>query len=313
MKQNPADYYGNNKSRQFVAFLLACLCIFFWGITFVNTKYLSRDFSSLEILVLRFALAYIALWLFKPKVFKTKSLSEEFIFAAAGFTGITFYQFLENISISYTYASNISIIISTCPMFTAIVSQLFLGEKSVTKKFILGFIISIAGIILVTLSGGGNLHISPKGDIIALVAALSWAFYSLVLSRLNSLGYDSALATRRTFFWALVLMIPVILLGKVTDFKGAAFSLEFSYYVERFKNPLNILNIVFLGLGASAFCFFAWSKACAALGTVRTTAGIYFNPVITIIFGAAFLGERLGLRGILGAVLVLAGLFISTR
>lgn len=308
MQKNP---YGNNSPQKITAFILAALSVLFWGITFVNTKYLSRDFSALEILVFRFLIAYIVLWIFFPHFPRVRSLKDEILFATAGWTGVTFYQFMENVAISHTAASNVSIIISTCPMLTAMASEIFLKEKCVTPRFVLGFAISIAGVVLVT-TGGASIQLKARGDIIALVAAASWAFYSLVVSKTNALDYPKAFVVRRTFFWAIVFMIPLIAAGKVWGFESCAFSLDAADFLRRFKNPLNIMNIAFLGLGASAFCFWAWGKACAVLGTVKTTAGIYFNPVITIIVGALFLGERLGLAGLAGAALVLLGLVIST-
>ena len=55
------------KSSKVLGYILAGLCVFFWGITFVCTKSLLQDFSSLEILFVRFLLAYIALWIIHPK------------------------------------------------------------------------------------------------------------------------------------------------------------------------------------------------------------------------------------------------------
>ena len=153
---------------------LACVSVFIWGITFVSTKSLLNDFSAFEILVVRFLAAYLGLWAMRPKRLVLKSKKENISFALAGLTGVTLYQFFENIAISFTTASNVSIIVSICPMFTAIVARIFLKEKCITKSFVAGFILAISGVALVSFNGNAEFHFSPKGDLLALLAGICW-------------------------------------------------------------------------------------------------------------------------------------------
>lgn len=64
-----------------------------------------------------------------PRPFKWTSLKEERLFALAGFTGVCLYYLIENISLTYTYASNVGVIVAVAPFFTALLSQLFLKLK----------------------------------------------------------------------------------------------------------------------------------------------------------------------------------------
>lgn len=290
---------------------LACFTIFIWGITFVCTKYLLQSFSALEILFFRFCLAYGCLWLLSPKKIKLINKSDELLFALAGLSGVTVYQFLENIAINFTTASNVSIIVSICPMFTAIIAQIFLKEKHVTLQFIIGFIIAIAGVTLVTFNGHASVTFSPKGDILALLAAISWGFYSMFVSLLNRRGYGSLSATRHTFFWAVVFMLPLVAYGTIFGGKQTGFCFDSAVNSIRWADWKNYLCLVFLGVLASAFAFAAWNKACSIIGTVRTTIGLYMIPVVTIIFAFFVLGEKLSLMGALGAALTLTGLMLS--
>src|SRR5574344_2742255 len=212
--------------RTLIGYLLGALTIFIWGITFVCTKYLLKTFSALEILVIRFVFAYIGLWCLSPKVLHLSNKRDELFFIAAGLSGVTIYQFMENMAINFTSASNVSIIVSICPMFTAIIAQIVLHEKHITWQFIIGFIIAICGIALVSFNGTAVLHFSPKGDFLALAAAISWGFYSLFVSLLNRKGYGTLAGTRRIFFWALVFMIPLTLYGAF--FGGAQTAVHFS-------------------------------------------------------------------------------------
>lgn len=299
--------------KQALPYILAAFCILVWGVSFICTKYLLRTFSSLEILILRFVTGYIAFCIISPKPLKTSGIKEELLFMGAGLCGITIYQFVENIAIYFTAANNVSIIVSTCPMFTAIIAAIFLHEKTITKNFVLGFVIAMTGIVLVTLNGSSEFSLSPKGDLLALGSAICWGFYSLFVSKINSLGHGNFASTRRIFFWALIFMIPLAIYGLV--FGGKSTSINFcpAENTARWSDWKNILNLVILGVFASSLAFVAWNKTCKALGTVKTTAAIYMVCVVTIIFSFIFLGEKISLAGLFGTFLTILGLFISEK
>lgn len=299
-----------NKTHSFGVFL-AAISVFFWGITFVCTKSLLYNFSALEILFFRFLCAYFGLWILRPKWEKI-ALKDNIYFAMAGLTGVVLYQFSENIAIDYTSASNVSVIVAICPMFTAIFSQIFLKEKHISVKFVAGFFIAIFGVLLVSLNGNTTLQLNPKGDFLALAASIFWGFYSIFVSIINRRKYDGICSTRRIFFFAVIFMIPLVIWGLHS--KGASTNVDFSLQTNlaRFSKPLNWVNLLFLGLIASGFCFAAWSKACEIVGTVKISAGIYMIPVVTIIFAFFALHEPITLMGITGTILTIAGLFLSS-
>lgn len=299
-------------------YLLATVTVIIWGITFVCTKSLLQDFSALEILFFRFIIAYIGLWIMNPKSEKIAK-KDNLLFCFAGLSGVVFYQFSENIAINFTTASNVSVIVSICPLFTAIIAQIFLKEKHITPFFILGFIISIIGVFFVSLNGNIQLKINPKGDLLALFAGICWGFYSLFVSMINKKEYNLLCSTRRIFFFAVIFMIPLMIIGNNISnitansdlINSMNVNLNFSENIQRFKNFLNVGNLLFLGLLASGFCFSAWNKACKLVGTVKISFGLYLIPVVTIIFAFFTLKEKISLMGLLGAILTITGLFIS--
>ncbi len=190
---------GMNEQNQKVwGLFLAALSIFIWGITFVSTKYLLNDFSSLEILFFRFLMAYVGLWIMRPKVEKFAA-RDNIYFALAELSGVVLYQLSENIAIHFTNASNVSVIVSICPLFTAIVSQIFLKERHLSVWFVVGFFVAIFGVALVCFNGNA-LSFNPKGDLLALFAGVCWGFYSMFISILNKKKYDKVCSTRRIFF-----------------------------------------------------------------------------------------------------------------
>ena len=92
--------------------LAAIFTMLIWGTTFISTKVLLEDLSPLEILVLRFVAGYIFLWIIRPVPLKAGSLKQEGIMIVAGITGIGIYYLMENIALTLTQASNISVIVS---------------------------------------------------------------------------------------------------------------------------------------------------------------------------------------------------------
>ena len=81
--------------------------------------------------------------------------------------------------------------------------------------------------------------------------------------------------------------------------------------VDLLIQPVNLFNILFLGLGASALCFVTWNSAVRILGAVKTSVYIYMVPVITVTTSVIILREEITRIAVFGIVLTLAGLFIS--
>ena len=310
----------NKKLTDIFGYGLAAITIFFWGITFICTKALLKDFSSLEILFFRFLAAYLGLWLIRPK-FEKIERRDNILFALAGLSGVVLYQFSENMAINFTNASNVSVIVSICPLFTALIAQYYLKENHLNLWFLLGFLISMTGVALVCFNGKAQLELNPAGDLLALFSGICWGFYSLFVSLINRKNYDPICATRRVFFYAVLFMIPLMIIGYTLSQSGFQGSITSSMLVtinkeanvQRFSKALNWVNLLFLGLIASGFCFSAWNKACEIVGTVKVSCGIYLIPVVTIIFAFFTLGEKITPLGALGAVLTIIGLFISEK
>ena len=88
-----------------------------------------------------------------------------------------------------------------------------------------------------------NFQLNPLGDLFALFAAMLWAVYSVLTRKIGEFGYNNILVTRRIFFYGLVLSFP------------ALFFFPLDLGIDRIIQPVNLFNILFLGLGASALCF----------------------------------------------------------
>ena len=276
-------------------YIAALITVTIWGLTFVSTKVLLFSLTPVEILFARFLVGFAVLFAASPHRLKSKGWKEEKYFIAAACTGVFLYYFLENVSMLWTSASNAGVIVSTAPFFTA----LFSSERK-TKWFYVGFAAAIIGIALMSF---GFLEVSKSsllGDFLALGAAAVWGLYAVLTKKIASFGYSGIQTVRRSFLYGLVLIaIPLI------------FWNDFSKERTLFSAQI-ILNILFLGVAASALCFVLWNIAVKQLGAVRTSVFIYLTPVITVIASAVFLGESITILSALGTFLALFGLFLSS-
>ena len=286
------------KNTDTAGHLSALFTIVIWGTTFISTKVLLTDFQPVEILFFRFLIGLLALLVIYPRHLHRTSTLQELTFAAAGLCGICLYYLLENIALTYTMASNVGVIISVAPFFTALLSHLFLKEERPQASFFIGFAVAMAGIALISFNGS-KLELNPIGDLLALLAALVWACYSVLTKKISGYGYHTILTTRRVFCYGILFMLPTL------------FLFDFKLDLVRFSNSLYLFNILFLGLGASALCFVTWNFAVKALGAVKTSVYIYMVPVITVVTSVAILHEKVTALSAVGTVLTLAGLFLS--
>lgn len=282
-----------------IGHIAALITIVIWGTTFISTKILLVDFTPIEILFFRFLLGLLVLIIVYPKCLKLIERKQELVFAAAGLCGICLYYLLENIALTYTMASNVGVIISIAPFFTAVLSHIFMKtEEKLKAQFFVGFFVAMVGICLISFNDS-KLELNPIGDILAVVAALVWSVYSLLTRKISSYGYNTIQSTRRIFTYGIVFMLPFL------------FVFDFNLDIQKVIKPEYALNLIYLGIGASALCFVTWNYAVKMLGAVKTSVYIYMVPVITVATSAIVLKEKITWVSAIGTILTLIGLFLS--
>ncbi|NLO86431.1 MAG: DMT family transporter [Clostridiales bacterium] len=286
--------------KEKVGHLLALFTTIVWGTTYISTAKLLVDFSPVEILFGRIILAIVALAIAKPQRLKVQSKKHELYFAGTGLFGVTLYFMLQNSAMTYTYSANASVIISTAPFFVAIAMRVFCGVKGLTKQFFIGFLAAIIGIGLLSFSGQ-TLKLNPLGDVLCILAAMSWAGYNVFLRKLEPYGYDTLLVTRRIFVYGILFLLPALPF------------MNFSFDMAKFIQPGNLFNFLYLGVCASALCFVTWNVAIDRLGAIKTSVYIYLSPVITIIAAWLMLSDPVLPMALVGSALTLVGLVISQR
>ena len=279
--------------------LLAIITIIIWGTTYISTKVLLTGFEPTEILIIRFIMGFLILFFLHPHILKPQGWKREIPFALAGLCGITLYYLLENIALVYTQASNVGVIICVAPFFTAFIARAVWGKAAPLRLFFfLGFVLAMIGISLISFTGT-SVTFSLKGDLLALLAAIVWSFYSVITKILSDADYPVIQITRRYFFYAIILMIPALIF------------LPFSPDFTLLKEPRYLLNILFLGIVASAICFITWNSSVKIIGAVTSSIYIYLTPVVTVITAMIVLHEHLAPSEWIGVVITMIGLLLS--
>ena len=271
------------------------------GIDFYITKILiQHGLTPQEIFFYRFLIAYIGIWFISPRRLFTHRWKDEFWLMAGGIFGGSLYFFTENTALEITQASNVSFIICTAPLLTTILSLLFYKNEKATKGLIGGSLLALVGVGLVVFNGSVVLKISPVGDLLTLLAALSWAFYSLIIKKMAGC-YPTVFITRKIFFYGMLTILPAFCIHPLRS--------DFSMLLQ----STVLLNLLFLAILASLVCFVLWNVVLKQLGTVRASNYIYLNPLVTMVASALILQEHITLIALAGAACILLGVYLAEK
>ena len=284
--------------KKLIYHIFGIFCALIWGTTFLVSKMLLETFTPIQVVMCRFFLAYLALWVLCPKwQFHWK---DELGFLLMSLFGNTLYYLCENSALTYTYSSNVSILVSAAPLATVLLLFLFdrKGAGNLTKKMLLGMLVAFFGMMLVVLNGSLILHLSPIGDLLSLGGALSWGFYSIILARFTD-RFSSMFISRKIMFYGMLTSLPILIL------QGKPFPLA------AYLQPQNMAGILFLGLIGSAGCYVAWNLACTGLGIIKANMYIYTIPFVTLAAGAIVYHEQITPMAVVGALLIACGMFLS--
>ena len=281
--------------------LIAVGAVAVWGTTFVNTKVLyNSGLTPSEIFFLRFLIAYVAIWFISPRKLFANSWRDEGLMLLLGITGGSLFFVAENSAVGLTYVNNVSFITSTSPLITVILGIVFVKSIKATWTLITGSLIALLGVGIVIFNGSFILHLNPWGDLLALLTAVCWAVYSLLMKAVSS-KYSAVFITRKIFFYGLVTVLPMFLIDPWT----ATFSM--------LMTPKVVLNLLFLGLIASFLCFALWTVVIERLGVMTASNYQYLNPITTVVASAIFLSEPMTAIAYMGSALILIGVAVSNK
>lgn len=289
-------------STSFIYDLTALFVVAVWGMTFISTTLLLKHYTPSQIFFVRFAVAYLGMIPFARKRLFADTLKDELRMALAGITGGSVYFICENTALQVSHqASCISFIVCTTPLVTALLAILLRRKGAkMTLPLAVGSIVAVAGMAMVMLNGSVFLGVPVSGYLLALMASLLWAFYTIGIGDLAD-KYDSGTISRKVFFYGILTIIPALLIeGKPFDFQALAI-------------PEVYINFIFLCIIASLLGYVLWNVAIEHLGPVKSTNYIYLNPVFTLIGSIIILNEQVTWLSLLGSAVTLFGVWLASR
>ncbi len=281
--------------------LFALISITIWGSTYIVSKIVLETIMPAQVLFIRFLIASIVLTMFYPKFKKTINIKlESLVFITA--VCLLGYFYSENTALTITYATNVSLIVATIPIISLIITR-FIGDVDyLNKNIIIGFIIAYIGVVVIVAANGSNSNIMFKGDIIALAAAVFFAFYSYVLVKING-EFNIIHLTRNIFIYMTLLLL-------LKNIFSGTFTTEYFPITKMFELKM-LLSLLFLGVVASSFSFMMWNKSIKIIGNVRTSQYIYFGPIVTTIIASIVLNEPITYITVSGTLLIIGGVYLA--
>ena len=281
-----------------IGHIAATITVTMWGYSFVSSKVLlDNGLGPVHIYFYRFLIAYLMVLFISHKRLWASNWRDEGMFVLCALTSGSLYFIAENTALQYTLTTNVSLLTSMSPLITAMLVGLVYKTEKLGIGTWLGSAIAVIGVGCVVFNSSTSLQVQPLGDFLALAAAISWAFYSLILRGLNA-HYDVWFITRKTFFYGLLTSIPFLI-----------FESESQPVATIISRPEVYGNLLFLGVGASTIAYVLWALSVKYIGAVKANNYMYLQSIVTLIVSAIVLGERVNLIGYVGIFLILAGLW----
>jgi len=274
-----------------------------WGGTFVVVKHALAEHGPMKLATMRYVLATLALvplvWQRERSALKPHA-GDWVPFVITGGLSVFIYQtcFFQGMKLSSPV--NGALVIAANPMMTALLAALFLREQLRLAQKI-GIMLSFVGEVIVISQGSLQnflaLRFNP-GDLLLLVAVLSWAINSLYIRRLGG-------------------RISPLVLSAWSCLLGALLLLPFGWADPPAGMPTHMSLTVFaivlyMAIPSTAITSIWWYDGIAKLGPSRTAVFVNLVPVFALLF-TLLMGRRVEPNQFLGAALVVGGVYLTTR
>ena len=283
--------------------LLALAAVLIWGMTFISSKVLVGILDPCWYIVLRFLIAWAALFLLSPRPLGLLSPRREARLILSGLVGVTLYYIFQNVALQWSTASNTGVITASSPLFTALILWAFGRRVRLSRLFFLGFLLCIGGVAVISFRGTGAAGLHVLGDAFAVGSAVAWGAYCVIILKNEGSGLTQVQLTRKIFFWGVLLTLPpALVLGRTPDLS-----------VLTGGGTVLWGNLLFVSLFSSALCYLIWGQATELIGAVTTSVYLYLIPVVSVIGSALILRERVDLSVVLAIAAILVGLVFSQK
>lgn len=279
--------------------LLALLVVVVWGLNFVVIKVGLHNMPPLMLAGLRFLLvAFPALFFVaRPKIpFR--------LLLGYGLT-ISFGQFAFLFcAINFGMPAGLaSLVLQAQAFFTIILGALVFGERLQGKQ-LAGIALAVVGVLVLAEASLNGQHVALLGFLLTLAAAFSWACGNIFNKKIMQL--ETRPAVMSLVVWsALIPIVPFMvasyLLDGPTVMRNSLVSIDLT----------TILSLIYLAFVATIVGYGIWGALLGRYETWRVAPLSLLVPVVGIASAALLLDEKLGALQLVGALLVMAGLYIN--
>ncbi|MBZ0057235.1 O-acetylserine/cysteine exporter [Leclercia barmai] len=279
--------------------LLALLVVVVWGLNFVVIKVGLHNMPPLMLAGLRFMLvAFPALFFVaRPKIpFR--------LLLGYGLT-ISFGQFAFLFcAINFGMPAGLaSLVLQAQAFFTIILGALVFGERLQGKQ-LAGIALAVVGVLVLAEASLNGQHVALLGFLLTLAAAFSWACGNIFNKKIMQL--ETRPAVMSLVVWsALIPIVPFMLASYLLDGPTVMYNSLVTIDVT------TILSLVYLAFVATIIGYGIWGTLLGRYETWRVAPLSLLVPVVGIASAALLLDEKLGALQLIGAVLVMAGLYIN--
>jgi drug/metabolite transporter (DMT)-like permease len=290
---------NGNHATDVLIVMIAPLC---WAGNFVLAKYLQSEVTAVQLNFWRWFLACLMLTPFVARDFGR--LAGEMkkhlpVLAAQALSGIAVYHCLVYFALKSTTAINATLINSLVPMFIPLFAYLALGQR-LARLHWLAIALSSAGVAVVVTQGRldqvRNLHLAA-GDFLMMAAAMTWAVYTLLLTR-----KPASIAGLR-FLWCLSFIGTLIL--------SPALAVDLALHGAFANSMANWLSVAYVAVFAAVVAFLAWNYGATKFPPAHLGMFAHLIPVFGSLLAVAFLGESIRPFHLAGMALIGAGLWIA--
>ena len=221
-----------------------------------------------------------------------------FLLLSSSFLGVVFNQWLFVKGLSFTTAVDATLIGTTIPLFTLLVSILLGNDRGSLRK-ILGIALAAAGVVyLIGPDQAAFSRNSVVGDLLIVANSLCYGTYIAISKRLVS-RYNALTVITWIF---IVGCIPAVPVGVVSFSKVSVANVPTSVW----------FAVVYIVLFATVACYYLNSWALSRVSPSTVAVYIYLQPLIAFALAPLVLGEKVGLRVIVASLLVFAGVAVVT-
>ncbi len=282
----------------------ALFAVIVWGASFIATKVALEDISPITIVWLRFLMGVVILGLvvLLRRQLTLPDRKEWGYFALLGFLGITFHQWLQSNALQTSEAGTTAWIVSTTPIFMAVLGWFLLKERLGWTKNT-GILLAFVGVLVVVSKGNlGSISIGQfgaPGDVLVLISAVNWSVFSALSRR----GLKTYAASLMMFYIMLLGWLFTTFLFFTTSGIGEIPSITFRGW----------LAVGFLGIFCSGLAYIAWYDALQALSTAQTGVFLYIEPLIAVVVAFFILGEAITPASLIGGAVILFGVWLVNR